>query len=1022
MSEKSQEQSFREGLSMIVFSENRSGNLERFLASFFKHNSYHPHELLVVDCAGSDAAAAIIAQYQSCSFIMPLKPKSAKALNFPQACNYGALEALYPNLLFCADSLRFSGDIIPVAMEKLTDPLCGAVGVRLDDAAQAGAQDVQAEVRHAGITFSAGDVLPSSRIIVPGGRILADPARSGIFHALSGPFFLCRREDYHAVGGLCEEYASDAAVTDFCLQLQAQLGKKSFSINTLPQLLAGDASLAESTAATGGCSHEAEPGVRLFQKRVGNLVKKLTADWRKRSVGDSRKAGRLSPLRILYVLPSSLQHKNIYQVKNLVKRMRPHGIEALAAVPEYSDLPGDDFTGGLIVQTYEQTLQKGPTFSDGKGPDLIHAWSPNEEVHRFVRALEQNISCPLVIHLDENLDYVAENHSAEQAEHDDRPQRVKDWLAEALALTMTNRSLERYKGQHQASLILPPLVDEAQFYPRPIDYALRRRLGIPADHVVLAYTGGMHEANRHAVLALYEATALLRDEGLSCTLLRCGENKTPLFAGDRSRLETAEQALGLLDHSKTAEVAAAADILVQPGMPGSYDDFRIPVKLPEYFALGRPVVLSAAFPDLDLEHGFEAYLLEEGSAQEIAAAVKTIASDQALSARLAQGATEAYLKKFTHPRAGQSLYDFYQRIIDESLAAAQQIETSPATASSAAAAGRDPSLDPAALKAACDAATPDPSAPAQPPALPALVSPQWDELVQDLQEKLHADIVVVSCLESAIVTNALPVDKPWVGFIHAVPVKLPNWLVGQEPYPRFISNALFKTKAWKQSKPNCMGLIAFSEAHAKRPGLQKVEIPVWKVPYPLPQIKQKWTPQAYEANPAKKIIQVDWWLQRVHGLHILPTEGLEKQWIRRASPELARIMAVEAEHLKERYILFDFMLDSVAVADYPSDEAYFKLLRENIVFTHYYDANTLKLLADCIACHTPILINAFPAFREILGNDYPLYYYYYQDAAEKASDSKIIRKAHRHLADLAKNSRTDLRNVVDILDHNRGGQ
>ena len=43
--------------------------------------------------------------------------------------------------------------------------------------------------------------------------------------------------------------------------------------------------------------------------------------------------------------------------------------------------------------------------------------------------------------------------------------------------------------------------------------------------------------------------------------------------------------------SELPDYYALADVLIQPGRADDFNDFRIPSKLPEFFAMGLPVVL-----------------------------------------------------------------------------------------------------------------------------------------------------------------------------------------------------------------------------------------------------------------------------------------------------------------------------------------------------------------------------------------------------------------------------------------------
>jgi hypothetical protein len=63
---------------------------------------------------------------------------------------------------------------------------------------------------------------------------------------------------------------------------------------------------------------------------------------------------------------------------------------------------------------------------------------------------------------------------------------------------------------------------------------------------------------------------------------------------------------------------ALADLYVQPGRHNSFEEYRLPGKVPEFFAMGRPVVLSSAGIADQFENESDAILLKIGDAEEIA--------------------------------------------------------------------------------------------------------------------------------------------------------------------------------------------------------------------------------------------------------------------------------------------------------------------------------------------------------------------------------------------------------------------
>src|SRR5262249_56451444 len=106
-----------------------------------------------------------------------------------------------------------------------------------------------------------------------------------------------------------------------------------------------------------------------------------------------------------------------------------------------------------------------------------------------------------------------------------------------------------------------------------------------------------------------------------------------------------------------------ADVLVQPGRPDNFNDFRFPSKLPEFFATGRPVVLPATNLGRFVRDGEEALVLQRGDALEIAAAVERVLDDDGLRVRLARGAREFAERSFSWSASAEKLRHLYERAL-----------------------------------------------------------------------------------------------------------------------------------------------------------------------------------------------------------------------------------------------------------------------------------------------------------------------------------------------------------------------
>lgn len=237
-----------------------------------------------------------------------------------------------------------------------------------------------------------------------------------------------------------------------------------------------------------------------------------------------------------------------------------------------------------------------------------------------------------------------------------------------------------------------------------------------------------------------------------------------------------------------------------------------------------------------------------------------------------------------------------------------------------------------------------------------------------------------------------PHTKPWIGFIH-VPPHAPDWFISHQA-----NEMIFKTEAWKESLPFCKGLFVFSNYH--KINLQaKLGVPVNTLVFPtgIPTIKWSW--DEFQANKEKKIIQVGWWLRKLHAIFQLPQTGYKKIFLNVEHRYVPFLMQMERDILIKEGTFHDEMYRTAETMRFLPDKDYDRLLGENIVFVYLYDASANNTVTECIARNTPILINPIEPVREYLGADYPFYYNSLEEAAVKAMDLDLIRQTHRYLVD-----------------------
>jgi glycosyltransferase involved in cell wall biosynthesis len=265
---------------------------------------------------------------------------------------------------------------------------------------------------------------------------------------------------------------------------------------------------------------------------------------------------------------------------------------------------------------------------------VIHGWTPRESVRTTTKALRYLAPGPTVIHLEDNEDAIIEAYLGrkiealrnESTKTLDRivpkalthPLRGQKFVDAADGVTAIVDTLLRGRPQSSRSMVLAPGVD----VPLPVSDSkkaeIRTALGLKLDDHMIVYPGNMHMANRSEVFELYRAIELLNQRGARTVLVRCGENHCKPIDDRFDRIRATHSIdLGFVPRPYLLDLLGSASVLVQPGAPSLFNDYRLPSKLPEFLASGRPVVLPRANIGLELTDGINAVLLDHGDADDI---------------------------------------------------------------------------------------------------------------------------------------------------------------------------------------------------------------------------------------------------------------------------------------------------------------------------------------------------------------------------------------------------------------------
>lgn len=305
---------------------------------------------------------------------------------------------------------------------------------------------------------------------------------------------------------------------------------------------------------------------------------------------------------------------------------------------------------------------------------IVVGWTPRERVRLMTMDAARQLGVPYVIHLEDNEELLIESATGRSLTELQRlplrqqdslvpidlihPTHHREFLDGAAGVTVITEALDEFNKARRPHRVVRPGIDLERFRP-DLEPKPRAELGLAPEDFVLVYHGTIHYANQHEMLSLYLAVKLLQRRGHRVRLVRLGHSE---FGGPDPRafraLGDGVIELGPIPWREIPAYLAVADAYVQPGPPDDFNRYRLPSKLPEFLAMGRPVILPHCNIGNDLVHGEDALLLEQGNAMEIVAHIERLLADRELAGRLGAGARRFAAEQLSWQANAAGLADF----------------------------------------------------------------------------------------------------------------------------------------------------------------------------------------------------------------------------------------------------------------------------------------------------------------------------------------------------------------------------
>jgi glycosyltransferase involved in cell wall biosynthesis len=384
-------------------------------------------------------------------------------------------------------------------------------------------------------------------------------------------------------------------------------------------------------------------------------------------------------MNILYVSHCDVTGHSAIHVMRTALALRNSGVDSAIAFPKdpHSTTSLPDSDSRLLY--HQEAERDGVLFANGRGPDLVHAWTPREHVRKLTEILAERYSCRYLVHLEDNEDAITADELG-QFDFNEysrlpvrlldeivrptrlHPRRARDFLSRAAGITALIDRLLEFKPVGLPAAVFWPGFDES-FLDRHDSAETRAELGIKNDEAVLVYNGNIHHSNHREVTNLIVAAGILNRRRGKVRLIKTGANHAAKDIVAAAIEDGFMIDLGFVPRERLPFILDLADVLVQPGRPGRFNDYRFPSKVPEFLATGKAVILPATNIGRELTDGLNCKLLHRGDPIEIADAVEELLDDPERRDQMGQAGKLFAIRNLDWSKNVKPIADLYRQIL-----------------------------------------------------------------------------------------------------------------------------------------------------------------------------------------------------------------------------------------------------------------------------------------------------------------------------------------------------------------------
>lgn len=308
---------------------------------------------------------------------------------------------------------------------------------------------------------------------------------------------------------------------------------------------------------------------------------------------------------------------------------------------------------------------------------IFHAWTPREGSRLPALVASQALNAPYFVHLEDNERRILEAHEGRPFAEIMRdaatgkiscdnmgihPILHQTFLAEACGVSVLMDKLAEFVPSDVPTRLVWPACEPVFFQlPKEPDLAARAKYGIPEDAALIVYPGNIHQSNVELITPLYRALPLVEEAGHKIRLIRCAGADIFTIKSTAEAVSRYVTFMPQLPPKKLPEMIGMSDILIQPGSPNPFDEYRFPSKLPLFLASGRPVILARANLGRFMEDGENCLMLEDNSPQDIANKIIWLLEHKGEAERIGHNGRKFAAQNFNWAKTAKTLVDFYEK-------------------------------------------------------------------------------------------------------------------------------------------------------------------------------------------------------------------------------------------------------------------------------------------------------------------------------------------------------------------------